>query len=261
MQKQVEQAISKATSEAGENLQQDITNQILKALEDFKNINIIPLPCHRPTFRNQMVITESGIYKLDNENFIFYSTGILPDNDLKSYLKETMNVERKSGRSGFGIKPRKEVCYSPDGKPYVYSNISHPTKKYPNHVTRILKYFLDFATKSCSDEGLPKNPYIKLSSGVDIIYDNSFPLGGSISAHKDDEEDWGMVIVFSLGQTRYLRVRGDDDGSWYNVEMVHNSVTVMYGPSFQKNYTHQVDKLNPNDKVGARLSLNMRYKK
>eukprot|EP01127_Copromyxa_protea_P012021 TRINITY_DN3093_c0_g1_i1.p1 TRINITY_DN3093_c0_g1~~TRINITY_DN3093_c0_g1_i1.p1 ORF type:complete len:413 (+),score=38.03 TRINITY_DN3093_c0_g1_i1:1903-3141(+) len=33
-------------------------------------------------------------------------------------------------------------------------------------------------------EGLPENPYTTLSSGVDIIYDSSFPLGGSISAIK-----------------------------------------------------------------------------
>lgn len=223
-------------------------------------MQVSSLPCRRPAFRNQTVITKPGTYKLDSENILFFYTNALDDDSLTSYLKEAVLVERASGRSGFGTKPRKEVCYSPDGSPYVYSKISHPTLKYPDHVLKVAGVFCALVNNSLETEGLPENPYTTLSSGVDIIYDSSFPLGGSISAHKDDEEDWGMVIVFSLGQTRYLRVRRDSDKSWYNVEMVHNSVVVMYGPTFQKNYTHQVDKLHREDKVGIRLSLNMRYK-
>jgi len=132
--------------------------------------------------------------------------------------------------------------------------------QYPEYVLKVADIFCSLVDNSLQIEGLPKNPYTKLSTGIDIIYDASFPRGGSISAHKDDEQDWGMVIVFSLGQTRYLRIRRESDKSWYNVEMLHNSVVVMYGPTFQQKYTHQVDKLHASDVVGVRLSLNVRYK-
>ena len=152
------------------------------------------------------------------------------------------------------MKPRREVCYSVDGEPYVYSRIKHHTVKYPQHVLNMLEICM-----AQINEIMPDNPYTVLSTGVDIIYDNQHKLGGSISAHKDDEDDWGMVIVLSLGQTRYLRVRRVSDKEWYNVEMTHNSMIVMYGPSFQQQYTHQVDKLHASDEVGIRLSLNARY--
>lgn len=103
--------------------------------------------------------------------------------------------------------------------------------------------------------------YTVPSSAVDICYDGTLERGGSIAAHKDDEEDWGMVIVFSLGQTRYLRVRNDVTKEFVNVEMRHNSLVVMYGDTFQKMYTHQVDRLSPNEPIGTRLSLNVRYLK
>jgi len=232
--------------------------------EPFTTLNVSdvrPLACRRPTFANQTVISKPGVYPLDNENLVMLFTSLLIDADLDEYLQEAVKVSRSSGRSGFGWKPRREVCYSPDGAPYIYSRIAHATLKYPNHVLKVASLCCTEVDKALQKEGLQPNPYITLSSGVDIIYDASFPLGGSISAHKDDEQDWGMVIIFSLGQTRYLRVRCDTDRKWYNIEMTHNSVVVMYGPSFQKNYTHQVDKLHRDDKIGVRLSLNMRYEK
>ena len=35
----------------------------------------------------------------------------------------------------------------------------------------------------------------------------------------------------------------------------------MYGPSFQKHFTHQVEQLKEGEPVGTRLSLNVRYKR
>jgi alkylated DNA repair dioxygenase AlkB len=106
---------------------------------------------------------------------------------------------------------------------------------------------------------MPPNPYTELSSGVDIVYSSKFPRGGSIGCHSDDEMNWGMVIVLSLGQTRYFRVRRKSDGDWVNVKLGHNSLTVMYGPTFQELYTHQVDKLKEGEPVGIRMSMNARF--
>lgn len=220
---------------------------------------IEPMACRTPTFRGQ-VLEKTGYYKLDKENAVLIINDILDSDQLEEYLEEACKVERKSGRSGFGIKPRREICYSPDGKPYVYSRVKHPTVPYPNHVKTVMDIFLDRIDNLLETEEKPPNKYTVPTSAVDIIYDEMFPQGGSISAHKDDEDDWGMVIVFSLGQTRFLRVRRDEDRKWYNVKVVHNSIVVMYGPTFQSLYTHQVDKLYKDEKVGTRLSLNIRYK-
>jgi hypothetical protein len=209
----------------------------------------------RPAFRGQTVIDQQGIYKLDDENSVLVVENLLDKQALAEYLSCAVSVERKSGRSGFGVKPRQEICYSPTGDPYVYSRIKHPTKKYPDHVLTLV----DTATRAV-EKLVGKHPYTVIDSGVDILYDDTFPRGGSIAAHKDDEDDWGMVIVYNLGQTRYLRVRRDEDKRWYNVATKHNSLVVMFGRTFQQLYTHQVDKLSEGEPIFPRLSLNVRFK-
>lgn len=223
-------------------------------------INVRPCRCRRPKFRGQQVITEHGLYRLDGENVLMLIHDVLSVQKLEAYLNEAVLVKRASGRSGFGMKPRREICYSPDGRPYMYSRIAHPTVPYPPHVRVVMEEFSERVRDMLQRERFPANPYTVPTSAVDIIYDDTFPRGGSMGAHKDDEDEWGMVVVFSLGQTRYLRVRRDKDRAWYNVAASHNSLIVMYGPTFQSLYTHQVDKLYKDEEVGVRLSLNIRYK-
>lgn len=208
------------------------------------------------TFRGQTVITEQGTVSLDEKNKIILIHDLLSPSALAAYLERAQLVPRESGRSGFGMKPRKEVCYSPDGKPYVYSRIAHKTLPYPDHVLMTLSRAFERVEEVLGHQ----SEYRTLSSGVDILYDASFPRGGSISAHSDDEDAWGLVLVFSLGQTRHLRVRSKATKQWFNVEMKDNSVVAMYGPTFQQEYTHQVDKLKASEPVHARFSLNARYK-
>jgi alkylated DNA repair dioxygenase AlkB len=72
--------------------------------------------------------------------------------------------------------------------------------------------------------------------------------------------DWGLVLIFSLGQTRWFRIRRKEgDNQYYNIEMKHNSVLLMHGETFQQLYTHQVDKLSKSDAMYYRLSLNIRF--
>jgi alkylated DNA repair dioxygenase AlkB len=110
------------------------------------------------------------------------------------------------------------------------------------------------------ESSFPDNKYKELSNGVDILYSNEFVRGGSMGAHSDDEMHWGLVVIFSLGQTRWLRVRKKSNGAFFNVEMRHNSLIAMHGCSFQQLYTHQVDKLYKEEEVQCRLSLNLRFK-
>lgn len=211
--------------------------------------------CKQPSFRDQQIIKKDGKFSVDNDNSLIFKANVLNESELRSYLLHAVNVDRRSGKSGFGVKPRREVCYTIDGNPYRYSNVNHHTIKYPQHVLDIVPVLQKVVT-----DHFPATPYTQLSNGVDIIYSDEFPRGGSISVHADDEDDWGLVIILSLGQTRWLRVRRKSDKQWLNVQMTHNSAVAMYGPTFQKLYTHQVDKLAQDEKVGTRMSLNLRFK-
>ena len=95
---------------------------------------------------------------------------------------------------------------------------------------------------------------------VDILYSKEYERGGSVGQHADDEDaGWGLVLILSHGQTRWLRVRRRSDGEYFNVELRHNSIVAMHGIGFQRQYTHQVDKLKVGEDVGVRLSLNFRF--
>jgi len=226
-------------------------------------IIIRPMPCKTPrNFSKQRVINSTSCTRLDHENncIIHIATHVLDAAQLETYLAAAVQVRRKSGKSAFGArKPRLEICYSPDGKPYTYSRVAHHTIAYPSHVKTVMKIICAQLAKNYARTAA----YTLPSSAVDILYDATFPRGGSIGEHRDDEDPdgWGMVWIYSLGQTRFLRVRKEGDTQFYNVEMGHNSLTVMLGDTFQKLYTHRVDKLSANEPVGARLSLNVRYKK
>lgn len=233
-----------------------VPKNVDKELDESLILSLIPKQSRLPAFKNQTVIHKNGVVKLDKDNCIILQNKAL-SSELSEYIKGASKVRRKSGKSAYGsTKPRKEVCYTTDGEPYSYSKISHYTVKYPEHVKKIVPSLLDIVSKY-----FPDNPYVELSNAVDILYSPEFKRGGSISAHSDDEDDWGLVIVFSLGQTRWLRVQRKSDEERFNVEMQHNSVVMMYGETFQKLYIHQVDKLSSTEKVGARLSLNIRFKK
>ena len=217
---------------------------------------VLPCPCIRPPFPSQRVIDSAGLHRLDDDNSVILVHDFLEAIALQQYLDCATKVERFVGVSVFNSpKPRREVCYTIDGRPYRYSGITHTTRTYPEHVLQLIPSMLEAVQRQ-----LPESPYRRLSNAVDILYGPEFIRGGSVGAHSDDEDDWGLVVIFSLGQTRWLRVRRlSDKKSWINVEMRHNSILAMHGSTFQRRYTHQVDKLSRRDSVHPRLSLNVRF--
>lgn len=217
-----------------------------------------PMKCIRPSFKGA-VLSRRGIIRLAQGCSLLMMDNLLSEVELKRYLEEAATINRVSGRAGFGIKPRKEMCYTSTGESFKYSGVNHTTMQYPDHVMHAISQMEKRTDELLLREFGHKSQFRALSSGIDIVYDKSFPRGGSICAHKDDEKKWDMVMIFSLGQTRYLRVRSDLTKEYINVEMDHNSLVVMYGENFQKLYTHQVDKLSENEAVGTRLSLNVRF--
>ena len=151
-----------------------------------------------------------------------------------------VEVPRVQGPASFGhLKPRREVCYSTDGKPYVYSGRAQPTIPYPPHVLDMVPGIV-----AVIREHAPDLPCTRLDHGVDIAYGADLPGGGSIGQHADDENpNWGAVAVVSMGQRRWMRFRRKcDDGP--NCDLCHlplddRSLVIMSGVNFQKWYSYR----------------------
>lgn len=219
---------------------------------------IIPMSCRRPAWKGQAVIDDNAFIRLDKEgNVLIVINNALDRKTVAEYTKCAVAVPRTRGISVFQKpKPRYEVFYSPTGTPYRYSHVTHETTTYPHHVQTIIQQLEDVI----ASQGYDDMPHFgELDITGDILYDASIPCGGGVGSHRDNERVWPIVIIYSLGQTRYLRVKDTHDGTMRNIAMTHNSVVVMAGPTFQQRYMHQVDKLHEEEDVGARLSLNIRY--
>lgn len=219
---------------------------------------VVPMGCRKPAWKNQEVVGDNTSINLDDEgNVLVFIKNALSSDVVSNYISTALMVKRTRGTTAYGItKPRYEVFYTPDGQPYVYSGVSHATSTYPSHVETIIAEVED----AIASQGYDNMPHFgQLDITGDILYDDTLPCGGSVGAHADDEREWPIVVIFSLGQTRYLRIRDLKSDRMINVEMSHNSVLVMAGESFQKRYHHQVDRLHEKEAVGARLSLNIRY--
>jgi alkylated DNA repair dioxygenase AlkB len=184
---------------------------------------------------------------VDNTNAVLYFKNILPEPMLQEYIDEACRVERPTVKSNL----RRELCYSTDGTSYRYSGVTNKTVVYPKHVMDILPKLL---------EAVGDTKYTKLSHGVDIAYSDEFERGGSVSEHSDNEGNWGLVMVFSLGQSRWFRVKNEETGRRHNFLIEHNSLLCMHGDTFQKRFVHGLAKLHKDEeRVGVRLSLNLRF--
>lgn len=209
---------------------------------------------------NSEVVEGQGKFPLDDTNCILLVQDFLGNDKLRAYREASWDVERYQGKTIFGhLQPRFEKCYTEDGKPYIYSGRSHPTEKYPKHVHGVVSDILDVLK-----EHDPKGCF-RLSHGVDIEYNATLPRGGSIGEHSDDEENWAVVAIFSLGQSRTLRFRrkykesGQPNRNVCHLSTGHNTLVIMYGDTFQQKYTHEVMKLKVGEPVSTRWSLNLRF--
>ena len=125
----------------------------------------------------------------DEKNMLIIVDDFLEEVQSKEFIESSKQIERKQGKGLFGtLEPRKQVCYTVDGVPYNYSRKKHYTSKYPEYVKKILPLVLQLVRRVKND-----NKFTKLSTAVDIVYDETIHRGGSIGEHSDDECDWGMV--------------------------------------------------------------------
>lgn len=198
-------------------------------------------------------------HQLDKTNSILLIDRALPRKTIPKYVRKSSRIERYSPMcntpGGKKPIPREQVCYreAGDGKSYVYSGTKHETTEFPDFVKICIAHFI-----AKINTYIPDNKYVIPDTATDLIYSDKQERGGSIGAHKDDENpNWGMVFIFSLGQTRYLRIR-KEGGAYINVKLQHNTLAVMHGKTFQQIYTHQIDKLPATVEVKTRHSLNVR---
>ena len=159
----------------------------------------------RPRFLNQTVLEKQGLYPISTSsssssssssvssssidvstnNYVGVVHDVLDKEACERYIQEAVKVQRAQGRSGFGIKPRYEVCYTTTGEPYIYGRVRHTTTTFPPHVTHIIPTLLDsFQTLLTTHSSNTNhhhhhhiNEYTAHSTGVDIVYDASLALG------------------------------------------------------------------------------------
>jgi hypothetical protein len=201
----------------------------------------------------------------DDGNMVLVFNNFLSTRERTEYIKQAQSTLRKQGGSTLFKTPRIEVAYARGEENYNYSGVDRYTIPFPPNIINISDKIIK-QVKTLK----PDNPYNQYDTGVDILYggkilesksSKKFGRGGSISFHSDDEKDWGMVGVYSLGQTRLFRIKdyGGKGPTRFIIPLFDNSLVVMYGPTFQKKYYHGITKLSSKLKAGVRLSLNIRY--
>lgn len=226
---------------------------------------VVEMDCRTPSFKAQKLengqtlaqesIDEQIILELDDENTVIVYHDVLSQEMIDEIISNEQDLKRtRTELRGHKI-PRWEICYTNDGKPFSYSRVKHDSIQYPPHVEKLSELMLDQVKTA-----IPDNKYTVRSHGISLLYSKDIDRGGSISAHSDVVTmKWGLIGVLSLGQARWMRFRDIKTKQFINVKLRHNSFAFMHGPTFQQKYTHQIDKLNENEEVGNRLSINIRY--
>jgi alkylated DNA repair dioxygenase AlkB len=125
--------------------------------------------------------------------------------------------------------PRWQQSY---GKNYYFSNMDHESKPIEHE---FLKKILAYVKKHS------KRKYNQLFINW---YDGGYDY---IGAHSDDESQLvsgASIYSFSYGQTRRFIIKSKNKKSKEKVEVAlkGNTLVIMAGKDFQKNYTHQVPK-------------------
>jgi hypothetical protein len=213
---------------------------------------LAPMGCNLPRTKNsQSLVDVAGFFPLPDGSVLEILYNVLSKDDRDEYVALAVaNDERVQGKGGFSPTPRYYVCYG--AEPYKFGGAYQKTIPFPDYIARTERKIM---------QKYPRLRTLRRWNGVDTLYNGDFNGSGGISAHSDDEHpDITDVIGYSVGQTRVLRVRSKHNkDQWYNVVMPDNSLVVMSGPNFQRNYTHQIDKLGKNSPIGARISLTIRY--
>ena len=91
----------------------------------------VPTTCNLPRWskKTNEIIDVDTEYALNEQDRVIVKYDVLDSSELEEYIEEARKVERVSGKSAYGsTKPRREVCYTPDGEPY-YTRVKNTSQK------------------------------------------------------------------------------------------------------------------------------------
>lgn len=191
----------------------------------------------QPTFRdNQDILTDEGLYDLTSTEKIIIIKDFLSPNELNDYISAAGSIVRTKTEISFGnIKPRLE---------YEYNVVN-----FPEHINMINKKILKSLTKNGIDT---KSTIV---SCIDALYGPDFTQGGSNGFHSETSLPWQIMVIYNLGQTRWLRIKLENIN---NIRLYHNSLIILSGQDFwHKNIS--IDKLPKDSDVYTYHNLIFRY--
>jgi len=214
---------------------------------------LAPTTCRIPNFKRdkQEVLTTATMKPLQYGCQIGVMFNVLSQEQRAAYVSGALrNKNRIQLVSSFGhLTPRRSINYGSLTDSFGRNNRMIPYPPYVLEVEKIL----------CSvNRGLS---FLTRLTAVDTCYDSSFERGGSSSAQSETTHPLITdLVIYSVGQTRILRVRDiESPENWFNIPLVDNSMVTLVGYNFQRKYTHQIDKLAVGEPVGTHISLKIFY--
>lgn len=213
----------------------------------------IPMQCEmiKPQKYEQRLVDGPTLGGLDQFTILEVVYDILSQKDCNDYIRESLAHESRK-QDGFGLRmlPHYDIFFG-ESRFKIFGD-HKDTKPFP-------PYFAELETKF--KEKSQKLKLLRCVHAIDSVYDASLERGGKFCASaKEHFPDLMAIAIFSVGQTRILRIRRRSDKThWVNVVMPHNSLVVMHGARFHDNYSFQMDTLSKYEPIGTHLSLKMRF--
>lgn len=189
---------------------------------------------------------------LGDGNHLFIVRNVLTQEQRVSYLQCSADTQRVPSTIGNAM----EMNFTRDGTVPAYANVNQPTDTLPTHILDVSE-----SVSSSISSAMPGNIYTVLDTCAEIQLSKSMPNGGCLRQQSEYASHWGCVSMLSFGQTRWMRVSKNDAQGTINVSMPDNTLLVMYGPTFQEHYKHQIDELPKAHPMGTHHLLKMRFRR
>jgi len=195
-------------------------------------------------------------FYLSEDNYVLVIKNALAPQEAHHIYKTRHTTKTQYGRKIFGnLPPRREVVFTWRGENW---DTTKSATAQPYNARDINVAYL---IRQAVEKVAPQDQWL-LDNSNEVEYDKAFKRGGSIGAHADDENHWGLVTCFSLGQTRHMEFGNKGDGvRRLKVELPHNSIVAMCGETFQDLHWHRLPKLKNGVPPMFRMSFNSRWGK
>jgi hypothetical protein len=139
-----------------------------------------------------------------------------------------------------------------------FDNSSVPSNHYKHAPITVQIDAFSRLLKERFDQFVPNNASVHYNCNL-VYYAPHLGHGGSRGKHQDNPKvPLSLVLIYSSGQDRKLAIYKDNKLKG-RVILKGNSLFAMAGPTFQKVYHHQLEKLDKGDIPLGRWSFNTRF--